>query len=108
MSNSIYSQETLRLAKEAEDMCDSHEQCKLCKYVDELSCKTACLQDTYNIISKKTLQPLDLNDYEDNKNICILSPCPPYTQHPGMKCNRCLIEALLTDDDIMFIKKENK
>lgn len=111
MEYRIYSEKTLELHEETNLICnrlyDSDIGCvNGCKYVSSAYCKAACLKEKYDIVDLKTLQSPDIDHYAKRKNICVIPNeiCYKYTE---THCSICLLEALLKDPYVKFIKKED-
>lgn len=111
MENKFYSQEALNLYKESCNIChtlyDPVTCCiDSCKYANQAYCKAACLQEQYNVVNLQTLKSLDIKHYVRTKDFCIVDK-DECNGRKEMKCNICLLEALVKDPYIKFIKKEN-
>lgn len=106
--NNLYTKEAIELYKETHYICDKLYKpevgCIACKYMTSHRCKTACLAEKYEIIDIKKLQPLDVNDYVENNNTCILvnNVCK---ENRASNCVLCLLEILLKDKNVKIIKK---
>lgn len=110
MNNNSYSKETLDLNKKANEIChkyrntENEDVCLDCKYKNYSYCNISALKDLYNIIDLKKLQEIEMGSYMSENEICLLDDgvCSSTSIE---YCDKCLIETLLRDKNIRFVKK---